>query len=59
MFVAADAETSQKGSHVMFVKENGDGVLTTIVPRHREIAMGTLRSILRQARLTPQEFESL
>ena len=52
-------EASQKGSHVKFVKETDDGVLTAIVPRHREVAIGTLRSILRQARLTPQQFESL
>jgi predicted RNA binding protein YcfA (HicA-like mRNA interferase family) len=30
-----------------------------IVPAHREIAVGTLRSILRQAGLTPEEFEVL
>jgi len=30
-----------------------------IVPRHREIAVGTLRSILRQADLTVAELEAL
>jgi predicted RNA binding protein YcfA (HicA-like mRNA interferase family) len=30
-----------------------------IVPLHRELARGTLRSILRQAELTPEEFEAL
>jgi predicted RNA binding protein YcfA (HicA-like mRNA interferase family) len=52
-------ETSQKGSHVKFVKRERSGTLTAIVPRHREIATGTLRSILRQARLSPEEFENL
>jgi predicted RNA binding protein YcfA (HicA-like mRNA interferase family) len=35
------------------------GVVTAIVPQHREIAIGTLRSIIRQAMLTPEEFEKL
>ena len=56
---AGFSEASQKGSHVKFVKETDDGVLTAIVPRHREVAIGTLRSILRQARLTPRQFEGL
>ncbi|CAN5615015.1 MAG: type II toxin-antitoxin system HicA family toxin [Rubrobacteraceae bacterium] len=52
-------ETSQKGSHVKFARQTEDGVRTTIVPRHREIAVGTLRSILRQAGITPSGFEPL
>jgi predicted RNA binding protein YcfA (HicA-like mRNA interferase family) len=32
---------------------------TAIVPRHREVAVGTLRSILRQAGLPVDEFEQL
>ena len=32
---------------------------TVIVPLHREMALGTLRSILRQAGLTPAEFVEL
>ena len=52
-------EATQNGSHVKFVKRTDDGVYTAIVPRHREIAAGTLRSILRQAGLSPEEFESL
>lgn len=50
---------SQRGSHVKFVREDPDGLRTVIVPAHREIAVGTLRSILRQAGLTPEEWESL
>jgi predicted RNA binding protein YcfA (HicA-like mRNA interferase family) len=41
------------------VKFTKEGVITAIVPQHREVAVGTLRSILRQAMLTPQEFEEL
>ena len=37
-----------KGSHRKFVKLHSEGVITAIVPQHREIAVGTLRSILRR-----------
>lgn len=50
---------SQKGSHVKFVKDTDNELRTVIVPHHREIVMGTLRSILRQAGLSPEEFEEL
>lgn len=56
---AGFTEVSQKGSHVKFVKDAGAGVYTAIVPHHREVAIGTLRSILRQAGLSPEEFEAL
>lgn len=50
---------SQKGSHVKFVKEIHEGLKVVIVPRHKEITVGTLRSILRQAGLSLEEFERL
>lgn len=50
---------SQSGSHVKFTKQTETGTRITIVPEHREIVVGTLRGILRQAGLTPDEFESL
>ena len=49
----------QKGSHVKFQKWTEGGTLTVIVPRHREIAVGTIRNIIRQADLTPDEFDLL
>ena len=49
----------QTGSHVEFAKTTNEGTLTATVPRHREVAAGTLRSVLRQARLTPEQFERL
>ncbi len=49
----------QKGSHVKFARSDGHSVHTAIVPRHREIAVGTLRSIMRQIGLTPDEFDEL
>ena len=56
---AGFTETSQKGSHVKFVRQTDEGARTAIVPRHREVAVGTLRSILRQAGLGPDEFKRL
>ena len=52
-------EISQRGSHVKFAKETTEGLRTAIVPHHREVAIGTLRSILRQAGLRSDEFEAL
>ena len=52
-------EVTQKGNHVKFAKVTGEGVRTAIVPRHRKVGVGTLRSILRQAALTFEEFDSL
>ena len=49
-------EVSQKGSHVKFIKESSNEIRTTIVPHHKEIAIGTLRSILRQACISIEEF---
>lgn len=50
---------AQRGSHVKFVRETDEGIRTAIVPEHREVAVGTIRSILRQAGLTVDEFEAL
>ena len=49
-------QISQRGSHV---KLRNDAGQTAIVPLHRELAPGTLRSILRQAELSIEEFATL
>jgi predicted RNA binding protein YcfA (HicA-like mRNA interferase family) len=59
LLAAGFVETSQEGSHVKFVKVTGEGVFTAIVPQHREIRIGTLRSILRQAQIDPDQFDRL
>ena len=46
------AQISQRGNHVKLRRDR----LTVIVPLHRELA---LRSILRQAEMTPEEFIKL
>jgi predicted RNA binding protein YcfA (HicA-like mRNA interferase family) len=49
-------QVSQRGSHV---KLRNAGGRTAIVPLHRELAPGTLRSVLRQAGLTVEDFLAL
>jgi predicted RNA binding protein YcfA (HicA-like mRNA interferase family) len=53
-------EFTQCGSHVKFIKQTSEGTRVAIVPRHSaDIPLGTLRSILNQAGLTPEEFRRL
>jgi predicted RNA binding protein YcfA (HicA-like mRNA interferase family) len=52
-------EVGTTGSHVKFAKRAPTGIRTATVPKHREVAVGTLRSILRQARISPEEFDRL
>jgi predicted RNA binding protein YcfA (HicA-like mRNA interferase family) len=50
---------SQKGSHIKFAKETPEGRRTVIVPNYKEVTIGTISSILRQAELSVDEFENL
>lgn len=59
LIAAGFGPVSQTGSHVKFARATSEGVRTAVVPKHREVATGTLRSVLRQAGLTPEEFEDL
>ena len=56
---AGYSEHTQKGSHVKFIKQTSEGTRTVIVPKHKEISIGTLKSILRQAGINEEEFERL
>jgi predicted RNA binding protein YcfA (HicA-like mRNA interferase family) len=49
----------RKGSHVRMKRQRGKEVLIVIVPIHSELAKGTLRSVLRQANLTPKDLNEL
>jgi predicted RNA binding protein YcfA (HicA-like mRNA interferase family) len=53
---AGFSEISQRGSHVKLRHADGR---TAIVPLHRELAPGTLRSVLRQAGLSADELVNL
>ncbi len=46
------SEVRQKGSHVIMRK----GEFGCVVPRHREVKVGTLAGLLRQAGVAPQDF---
>ncbi len=46
----------QRGSHVTLKKKSLTGDIGCVVPLHHELAVGTLRNILRQAGVTPEEF---
>jgi len=52
-------EVSQHGSHVKFARMLGERTDTAIVPHKREVPVGTLRSILRQAHIDPETWEKL
>ena len=56
---AGFTEVSQRGSHVKFVKQTLTGQVVAVVPKHWEVATGTLRTVLRQAILAWDEFEQL
>ena len=47
----------QKGSHVMMTKPGYEYTLS--IPQHDELGPGILRSLIRQARLTVEEFNRL
>jgi len=56
---AGFAEASQRGRHVKFVRLLGEIVDTAIVPKKREIPVGTLRSILSQAHIDLAQWDQL
>ena len=49
-------QVRQRGSHIVLKRQTLEGEVGCVVPLHRELAIGTLRGILRQARVTPEEF---
>ncbi len=49
-------EVRQKGSHVVMKKITSDGAIGCVVPMHKEIAQGTLKNILKQAKIEPDSF---
>ena len=49
-------QVRQTGSHVVMKKEMEDGTIGCVVPLHRELKVGTLSGILKQAEVSPEEF---
>ncbi|MFZ5878783.1 MAG: type II toxin-antitoxin system HicA family toxin [Chloroflexota bacterium] len=49
-------QVRQRGSHVVMKKSTSEGSVGCVVPLHGEVAIGTLHSILKQAKISPDEF---
>jgi predicted RNA binding protein YcfA (HicA-like mRNA interferase family) len=49
-------QARQTGSHVVLKKTLPDGEIVCVVPLHRELKIGTLSGVLKQAKVTPDEF---
>ena len=46
----------QRGSHVVLKRQTKEGQVGCVVPLHPELKIGTLKGILKQARITANEF---
>lgn len=46
----------QRGSHVVLRKETEAGAIITVVPKHKELKIGTLKGILELAKIEEHEF---
>ena len=46
----------RKGSHVRLSKETSKGKVGTVVPIHKELKIGTLKGILKLAKINEDEF---
>lgn len=50
-------KVSQKGSHIKMRGIRDGKLQTAIIPNHKEVAMGTLISILKQASITKKDLD--
>ena len=50
-------EVRRRGGHVVMQRRMDTGTVTVPVPDHRELAIGTLLSIIRQSAVPRSEFE--
>ncbi|OGU68054.1 MAG: hypothetical protein A3C56_08010, partial [Ignavibacteria bacterium RIFCSPHIGHO2_02_FULL_56_12] len=50
-------EVRQRGSHIVMQKKTETSTITVPVPNHKEIRIGTLKSIIRQSQVAQKEFE--
>ncbi len=46
----------RKGSHVIMIKESTEGKVGCTVPMHKTVKRGTLKGILKQAKVSEEEF---
>ena len=50
------ASARQTGSHIILKKETPQGEVGTAVPLHKELKIGTLKGILRLAKVEEEDF---
>jgi len=50
------AVSGQSGSHVRLSKQTSKGKVGTVVPLHKELKIGTLRGILKLAKIDRDDF---
>lgn len=50
-------QVRQRGSHIIMQKQAKDSSTTIPVPNHKELRIGTLRSIIRQSGIEKTVFE--
>ncbi len=48
--------SGRSGSHVRLSKTAPEGKVGTVVPLHKELKIGTLRGLLKLAKVDPNEF---
>ena len=48
--------SGRSGSHVRLSKTTNEGKIGTVVPMHKELKIGTLRSVLKLAKVNLNEF---
>ncbi len=51
------AEVRRKSSHIIMQRWTPTGTITVPVPDHKEVRIGTLKSIIRQSGVPADEFE--
>jgi predicted RNA binding protein YcfA (HicA-like mRNA interferase family) len=49
-------QVRQRGSHIILKKKTPEGYIGCVVPLHKELAIGTLHGILKQAKISIEEF---
>ncbi|MEK6922484.1 MAG: type II toxin-antitoxin system HicA family toxin [Nanoarchaeota archaeon] len=46
----------QRGSHIVLKKETESGKVGTVVPNHKELKIGTLKNVLKLAKIEERDF---
>ena len=46
----------QTGSHIILKKETSEGTIGTVVPNHHELKLGTLKGVLKLAKVEEEKF---